>query len=232
MLAVLAVHINAEVEMIEIYGKQVRQTLDEVLMPNNTAVVAIDIQNDFFSPEGVFAAAGRNMSLANQNLPNMVKLMSFAQQAGLLTIFVRQLTLLDGRGDSPAWLRLKVRDGKSPDYTLVGSWGAQFCEGIKPRPTDPVVDKYRPDAFYRTNLDLVLRANGIETVVFAGANTEGCVESTVRSCAHHDYYTVVAEDAVASSNVQYHKSSLELMRNRFLVGSASEIISCLDGPRG
>ncbi|UOD50421.1 cysteine hydrolase family protein [Orrella daihaiensis] len=215
--------------MIEIHGKQVCQTLPEVLVPHQTAVVAIDIQNDFFSPKGVFAAAGRDMSLANQHLPNMVKLMQTAQANGIFTVFVRQLTLPEGKGDSPAWLRLKVRDGKSPDYTLIGSWGAEFCEGIKPRASDPVVDKFRPDAFHRTNLDLILRSNGIQTVVLLGANTEGCVESTVRSCAHHDYYTVVAEDAVASSNVAYHDASLKLMRNRFLVGSTKEILDCLVG---
>jgi len=213
--------------MINIHGKTVCQTLNEVLVPAKTAVVAIDIQNDFFSPEGVFAAAGRDMSLAHRHLPVMVELLSSAQDRGIFTVFVRQITLPDGKGDSPAWLRLKVRDGKSPDYTLIGSWGAQFCHGIEPRANDPIVEKYRPDAFHRTNLDLLLRSNGIETVVLLGANTEGCVESTVRSCAHHDYYTVVVEDAVASSNVAYHDASLAVMRNRFFVAPAQEIMACL-----
>lgn len=213
--------------MINVHGKEVCQTLQEVLTTTKTAFVAIDIQNDFFADEGVFAAAGRDMSLAKQHLPNMVRLMAAGQDRDILCVFVRQLTLPDGKGDSAAWLRLKVRDGKSPDYTLIGSWGAQFCQGIVPRATDPVVDKYRPDAFHRTNLDLILRANGIETVVLLGANTEGCVESTVRSCAHHDYYTIVAEDAVASSNAKYHDASLALMRNRFFVTPSHEILAYL-----
>lgn len=210
--------------MIEIHGKQVRQTLPEILERKTTAVVAIDIQNDFFDANGIFAKAGRDVSLAQARLPNMVRLVTAAQAAGIFTIFVRQITLPVGAGDSPAWLRLKIRDGKSPDYTLPGSWGAQFCEGINPRAEDPVVEKLRPDAFHKTHLDLILRANGIETVVFVGANTEGCVESTVRSSAHHDYYTVVAEDGVASSNVAYHEASLALMKNRFIVASTEEIM--------
>lgn len=213
--------------MITIHGKEVRQSLEEVLDPRRTAVIAIDIQNDFFADGGVFASAGRDMGLARERLPNMVRLMRSAQEAGLFTVFVRQVTLPGGAGDSPAWLRLKVRDGKSPDYTLPGSWGAAFCEGIEPRAQDPVVEKLRPDAFHRTNLDLILRANGIDTAVFLGANTEGCVESTVRSSAHHDYYTVVAEDAVASSNGAYHEASLALMRNRFLVAPVDTILACL-----
>ena len=213
--------------MITIHGKTVRQSLDEVLMPDRTAVVAIDVQNDFFAPEGTFGKAGRDMRLAQERLPTMVRLVRRAQEIGLMTVFIRQITPPGGVGDSPAWLRLKVRDGKSPDYTVPGSWGAEFCDGIAPRPTDPVVEKLRPDAFHRTSLDLILRANGIDTCVFLGANTEGCVESTVRSSAHHDYYTVVAEDAVASSNPAFHDASLALMRNRFLVAPSDDILGCL-----
>ncbi len=49
----------------------------------------------------------------------------------------------------------------------------------------------------------------------------------MRSCAHHDYYTIVAEDAVASSNVRYHDASLPLMRNRFFVAPSDEILNHL-----
>ncbi|MFP4327493.1 MAG: cysteine hydrolase family protein [Paracoccaceae bacterium] len=209
-------------------GKIVRQTLEEILIPAQTALLVIDIQNDFFAPEGVFARAGRDMALAEARLPAMVDMVRRAQAAGVMTVFIRQVTLPDSTGDSPAWLRLKLRDGKSPDYTLPGSWGAAFCDGIEPRPSDPVVEKMRPDAFHRTPLDLLLRANGIDTVVCLGANTEGCVESTVRSAAHHDYYTVVAEDAVASSNTAYHEASLALMRNRFVVAPSPDILAGLE----
>ncbi|MBD3894505.1 cysteine hydrolase [Halomonas sp. ML-15] len=213
--------------MITLYGKTVRQTLEEILVPESTALVVIDIQNDFFDDDGVFAQAGRDMSLAQKHLPNMRSLIAEWQAMDLFTIFVRQVTLPDGRGDSPAWLRLKVRDGKSPNYTLKGSWGAQFCAGIEPRAQDPVIEKLRPDAFLGTSLDMMLKANGIDTTVLIGANTEGCVESTVRSSAHHDFYTIIAEDAVASSNAQFHDASLALMKNRFLVEPSSRIIDTL-----
>jgi nicotinamidase-related amidase len=213
--------------MITLHGKTVRQTLEDILIPDSTALVVIDIQNDFFDDDGVFAQAGRDMTLAQENLPNMRKLIAEWQAMDLLTVFVRQVTLPGGRGDSPAWLRLKVRDGKSPNYTLKGSWGAEFCQGIEPREQDPIIEKLRPDAFFGTSLDIILKANGIDTAVLIGANTEGCVESTVRSSAHHDYYTVVAEDAVASSNAQFHDASLTFMKNRFLVEPSAQIIDML-----
>jgi nicotinamidase-related amidase len=208
----------------------IRETLEEILDPVKTAVIAIDIQNDFFDHKGVFAQSGRDMSLADQRLPVMLDFVRNVQDMGVMMIFVRQVTLRDNKGDSPAWLRLKLRDGKSPDYTLPGSWGGAFCDGITPRDADPIIEKMRPDAFHKTALDLVLRANDIDTVVFLGANTEGCVESSVRSAAHHDYYTVVIEDAVASSNVAYHDASLALMRNRFVVAPAQDILTYLAKP--
>lgn len=217
--------------MITLHGKTVRQSLEEILLPASTALLVIDIQNDFFDEEGVFAGAGRDMALAQAHLPNMRQLIAEWQALDLFTIFVRQVTLPDGRGDSPAWLRLKVRDGKSPSYTLKGTWGADFCDGITPREEDPIVEKLRPDAFLGTSLDMLLKANGIDTTVVVGANTEGCVESTVRSSAHHDYYTVVAEDAVASSNVQFHDASLALMKERFLVASSRHILDILKNNR-
>ncbi|MCE9663227.1 cysteine hydrolase [Halomonas sp. M5N1S17] len=217
--------------MITLHGKRVRQTLEEILIPEKTALVVIDVQNDFFDADGVFSQAGRDMTLAQAHLPNMRKLIAEWQAMDLFTVFVRQVTLPDGRGDSPAWLRLKVRDGKSPNYTLKGSWGATFCEGIEPREQDPIIEKLRPDAFLGTCLDMVLKANGIDTTVLIGANTEGCVESTVRSSAHHDYYTIVAEDAVASSNAQFHDASLALMKNRFLVEPSSRIIDTVNANR-
>ena len=79
--------------MITIHGKEVRQSLEEVLDPRRTAVIAIDIQNDFFADSGVFAAAGRDMSLARERLPNMIRLMRRAQESGLFTVFIRQVTL-------------------------------------------------------------------------------------------------------------------------------------------
>ncbi|HDZ46410.1 hypothetical protein LCGC14_0087140 [marine sediment metagenome] len=214
--------------MITLHGKRVRQTLEEILIPEKSALVIIDIQNDFFDAEGIFAQAGRDMALAQARLPTMRKLISEWQSLDLLTVFVRQITLPNGRGDSSAWLRLKVRDGKSPDYTLRGSWGAKFCEGVEPREQDPIIEKLRPDAFLGTSLDMVLKANNIDTTVIIGANTEGCVESTVRSSAHHDYYTIVAEDAVASSNAHFHDASLAFMKNRFLVEPASHILNTIN----
>ena len=83
--------------------------------------------------------------------------------------------------------------------------------------------KWRSSGFWGTNLDMILRSNGIETVVMTGCTTEGCVESTARDAMFNDYYVVIAEDCVGSDDRQQHDASLLLMRHRFDVAQSPEI---------
>jgi nicotinamidase-related amidase len=86
-----------------------------------------------------------------------------------------------------------------------------------------VVRKYRSSGFWGTNLDMLLRSNGIKTVVMGGCTTEGCVESTARDAMFNDYYVVIAEDCVASDDKAQHEASLLLMRHRFDLASGSQL---------
>ena len=158
-------------------------------------------------------------------LPTLVAFVQAAQERGIPCAFIRQRSEPEGRSDSPAWLRLKTRDGKAPDYTLPGSWGAELVDGLVPRPNDIVIEKYRPDAFLGTPLDALLRARGIESLVFVGTTTEGCLESSVRSASYRDYYVTVAEDLVSSPNAALHEGSLRLMRQRYLVVPSATILA-------
>ena len=89
---------------------------------------------------------------------------------------------------------------------------------------DLVVKKYRSSGFWGTNLDMLLRSNGIQTVLVSGCTTEGCVESTARDAMFNDYYVVIAEDCVASDDRDLHDASLLLMRHRFDIADSDEIL--------
>jgi len=205
-------------------GIAIRDTLAEVVAPP-VAVVAIDVQNDFCHPDGHFARHGKDIGSALAALPALVAFVAGAQARGIPCVFVKQRSEPEGRSDSPAWLRLKTRDGKSPDYTLPDSWGAALVDGLVPRPQDIVVDKYRPDAFLNTPLDALLRARGLESLIFVGTTTEGCLESSVRSASYRDYYVSVVEDLVFSPNAALHEGSMRLMRHRYPVASASAVLA-------
>ena len=215
--------------MKSIQGRLVYDTLEELVDPRHTAVIAVDIQNDFCHPQGHFARHGKNLSSIIASVPAMVSFVTESQALGARVVFIRQCTLPDGRSDSPAWLRFKTRDGKTPDYTLPHTWGWEFADGLTVRPQDWVVEKYRPDAFLHTCLDQILRANGIETVVILGTTTEGCVESTVRAASYHDYYVVVVRDAIASPNPVLHEGSLRLFEARYPMATSQQILGAFRG---
>ena len=214
--------------MKTINGVPVCDTLDEIVDPRHTALLVVDVQNDFCHPEGHFARHGKDVTSAQAGLPALVKFVRAAQSRGIFTVFVRQITLPHGRSDSPAWLRFKCRDGKSPDYTLKDSWGAQFADGLVPGPNDAVVEKFRPDAFVRTPLDAILRSQGIQTTVILGMITEGCVESTTRGASYHDYYVVPVTDLITSPNRQLHANSQQFMAARYPVATSAQVLHAWD----
>jgi nicotinamidase-related amidase len=110
-------------------------------------------------------------------------------------------------------------------YSVPGTRGHDFVPEFSPLPNELVIRKYRSSGFWGTNLDLLLRSNGIKTVVFGGCTTEGCVESTARDAMFNDYYVVIAEDCVASDDKSQHEASLLLMRHRFDIASGDDIES-------
>ena len=211
--------------MRTINGVKVRDTLGELIDPPTTALLVVDVQNDFCHPDGHFARHGKDVSHIQAMLRGVVSFVATAQSCGIKTFFIRQMTLPNGRSDSPAWLRFKCRDGKSPDYTLPGSWGWQLVDGLQIRPEDWDVGKFRPDAFVNTPLDALLRANGIETTVILGTTTEGCIESTVRGASYHDYYVVVVRDLVQSPNPVLHGGSMRLFEARYPLATSGEILA-------
>jgi nicotinamidase-related amidase len=108
-------------------------------------------------------------------------------------------------------------------YTVPGTRGHEFVGELAPVPGELVVSKYRSSAFWGTNLELLLRSNGIQTVVVGGCTTEGCVESTARDAMFADHYVVIADDCVGSDDKQQHDASMLLMSHRFDMASGSRI---------
>ena len=211
--------------MKEICGKQVYDSLGEIVNPKHTALVVVDVQNDFCSPDGHFAERGLDMSMFEEMMPNVLKLVEEARKAGVMVVFIQNTTLGQGRGDSPAWLRFKSKvSGVVPEYTMEGTWGQEFCTGLEPRAGEPIVKKHRSSAFVTTDLDLVLRSNGIESIIITGTVTHGCVLATARHGAYHDYYVVVAKDCVAGTSRELHEAAMKIMENRLDVVSSQEIL--------
>ncbi len=209
--------------MREIHGKQVCETLDEVLDPRRCAVLVIDMQNDLVKPDGKIAQTGLDMSGMYRILPLCASFIEEARAAGVPVVHVQTTTLPDGASDSPSWIRAKGEMVRSDDFCMDGTWGAQICDEVAPLPGEVVVTKHRSSAFRGTEMDLVLRSLGVETVVVIGEQTPGCVEATFRDAAYHDYYNVLVEDCIAAYDPEQHEASLLVQRRRHDVCTAARV---------
>ncbi len=210
--------------MKEMFGKVIFDKLEEQVRPEHTAILVVDMQNDFCAMEGAFHRSGRNLSLIDQMIPRLQKFLDEARNLAIPLVFIKNVTLKNGLSDSPAWLYFKNKLISEREYTLKDTWGCEFIKELQPKGNDVVVEKHRSNAFVNTDLDLILRSNKIQTIVVTGVMTQGCVESTVRHGAFLDYYVVTVKDCVATYDQEIHNASMKIMEYRYAVVAAEELM--------
>ena len=197
--------------------------------PARSAVVVVDVQNDFCDPEGVLARCGNDTTDVVAMVPRLERFLTAAGERGVHTVYVR--TTHDETTSSPVWKACKpVRtvDGAPVGPACrPGSWGAEFYR-VAPGEGDPVVTKHRYSAFTGTNLDLVLRSAGVTSLFVTGVATEVCVESTVRDGLFHDYHVTLVSDCAASYDPTAHAATLTTVGRYFgVVAAADEVLTRL-----
>lgn len=219
--------------MIELFGKEVLTETREIAAPAHTALLIVDVQNDCCSAAGAFAAQGADMSLYENMVPLLAELLEAARSAGVLVVFIQATTLPGGLSQSPAQLLFEHRMKESYDrpasepfeFCIPGTWGHAIVDELAPREDELVIQKHRSSAFVGTNLDLVLRSNGIKTILVTGCTTEGCVDSTIRDGGFLDYYPVAVGDCIASDNRDLHNAAMLILNAyRAIVLPSQELI--------
>lgn len=191
------------------------RTLNDKVSPGRAAVVTVDVQNDFCDERGFLGQRGAPMHLIKAMLPRLAGFLDAARAHAVPVIHV--ISHHDEQYASPVVTEQKLRhglpmelDGRSlrdAPYCLKGTWGAELS-GIDARPGEEVVVKHRYSGFHNTNLDLVLRSRGIQTVILTGVATNACVESTGRDVYMHDYYLIFVSDGAATTSQAAHDSTL------------------------
>lgn len=216
--------------MIIVEGKSVFTELAELVDPTHAALILVDMQRDFIEPDGAYGELGIDLSMYAESRPRLASLLAAARTNGTLVVHLQNTALAGRMSDSPAQIRFNFRmhqearrEGPPLLYTVPGTPGHEFVPDFTPLPAELVVRKYRSSGFWGTNLDMLLRSNGIKTVVVGGCTTEGCIESTARDAMFNDYYVVIPEDCVASDDRTQHDASMLLMRHRFDVTTGNEI---------
>jgi ureidoacrylate peracid hydrolase len=175
--------------------------------PAHTAVIVVDMQNDFGATGGMFDREGIDIGLIRSTVAPTARVLASARSNGIPVIYLLMQHRADlsdaGVKGSPHRERLPAGDSAtapdgSPTRVLIeGEWGTRIVDDLAPEPMDILVPKHRFSGFFETPLHSILQGLGVRHLIFTGCTTSICVESTVRDAMFRDYSSVVLEDCTA-----------------------------------
>lgn len=185
--------------------------MSERVSPAHTALLLVDLQNDFVHPDGAYGRGGAGVAEIAA-LPERIRPLADAMRAAGGWIVATQFTLVPGRGGEPIVSpHLKaLRPFLAKGDFAPGAWGHRLVDALQP--ADLSVEKLAYSAFYQTRLEWVLRKCGIERLIVCGIVTNGGVASTVREAHVRDLDVSVLEDGCAAFTPDIHRVAIEALR--------------------
>ena len=205
--------------MYEIGGKQIPATLAELVDPRRSALLLWDMEN----------AIAPNAFNYKDILANLKMLSALARQTGVPVFYSVQTGFDLLKEEAAVWVRIRMKRAKAAEPSQLleekeDPRDREIVDDLKPEPKDIVFQKRRPDGFVGTDFDLMLRSNGVRTILIGGGATEGGVEGTARSARNLGYDIVVLKDCVGSRSRELHELALKLMgQTYFDIASSGEI---------
>ncbi len=195
------------------------------LKDKKLALLVIDVQNDFCHSEGSFAKRKAKLSHVQKVVPRISSFIESFRELSLPVIFIR--TIHSDWTNSPSWLRRMGGMAEKFPVCLPNTWGAEFFK-VKPKGNEYIVTKHRYSAFVGTDLNLILRSKGIETLLLTGVVTNICVETTARDGFNLDYNIILVEDCCGAYLMAEHRSTLNNISKYFgIVSDSNSIIKIL-----
>jgi len=182
-----------------------------------TAVVVVDMQNDFGTNGGMFDRAGNDITMIQRAVGPTAKVLASARRAGVKIVYLKMGFRPDlsdlGASDSVNRVRhlevfkvgqtIRAPDGRESRILIRDHWGTDIVPELKPQPDDVVVYKHRFSGFYETELDATLKRLEVKHLIFTGCTTSVCVESTIRDAMFRDYLPVLLADCTGEP-IGYH----------------------------
>lgn len=179
--------------------------------PDETALLVIDMQNGFASPEGTLGKAGLDISMTRSIIPNIQRLVDAAREAGIHVFWSRQVHYPDDRTREQRRIPGHLSRGAGRSLLCArGTWDAEIVDELQPyiRPEDDIIQKHRASCFYSTNLEAELRIHGIHVLLVTGTTASFCVDSTIREAYARDYDVIVPGDAISDTEAEATRAVL------------------------
>jgi ureidoacrylate peracid hydrolase len=176
-----------------------------------TALVVVDMQNDFASTGGMFEQAGIDILGIRQVIPRIAEVLTACRSRGMKIIYLKMAFREDLSDFGPPGSPNRERhhdifgigkssdgpDGTSAQFLMRDTWGTDIIEELTPEVGDTLIYKHRFSGFFQTELDGVLKTSNINHLLFVGCTTSVCVESTIRDAALLDYQCALFSDCTS-----------------------------------
>ena len=219
---------------------------------SSTAIVVVDMENDFGAKGGMFDHAGIDISMIQKVIDPTAKVLAAAREAGIKIIYLKMGYHKDlsdlGNGESVNRMRhlrfmhvgdaIVAPNGVKSRILIRDSWGTEIISKLKPEAEDIVIYKTRFSGFYQTTLDSALKQLHKKNLIITGCTTSICVESTVRDAMFRDYLPIVLGDCTAEP-IGYnftrsnHEASLLNIQSLFgWVSTSKDFINALKKQTG
>ncbi len=216
--------------------------------PATSAVLVVDMQNDFGAEGGMLDRLGIYIHMIQSAIDPIANVLAAARQTGIKIVYLKMGFCPDlsdlGAGDSPNRVRhlwagvgetMLAPDGTQSRILIRDTWNTAILPQLAPQADDVVLYKHRYRGFYETALDATLKRLGVKTLIVTGCTTSVCVESTVRDAMFRDYHCLLLADCMGEpigdglprSN---HDASLLVVQLQFgWVADSAELIKALQG---
>jgi nicotinamidase-related amidase len=168
--------------------------------PTETAVVVVDMQNEFCHPEGALYAPDSEAAITP-----ITELVERARESGASVAFTRDVHPPEQFEDAHYYDEFD----RWGEHVLEDSWGAELIEDLDPRESELVVVKHTYDAFHETQLDGWLSAHGIKDLIICGTLANVCVLHTASSAGLRDYRPILARDAIGCIEQSHREYALD-----------------------
>jgi ureidoacrylate peracid hydrolase len=212
--------------------------------PDRTAVIVVDMQNDFGADGGMFARAGLPIDGIKGVVEPIARVLREARRAGMVVIYLQmqfEPDLSDAGGPGAPNLvkhqflgigeAIVAPNGRAGRVLIRDTWNTEILSELAPELDDIVVPKHRFSGFYGTQLDAILSERNVESLVVVGCTTSVCVESTIRDAAFRDYRCLLLADCAAEPLGSEHARTnhdASLVTIEALFGWVSESSALLD----
>ena len=214
--------------MITYKGRKIPETFEEIVDPKHTALIVHEMLNDFISEGGRGTQTTGGPIDVSKIMAPMVTLIDEARSNNVRVIYVRYTNYADHRtlGDPMIQQSFKrIMDPNSPPPAgLEGTWGHEIVDEVKPHEGDMVLNKYKVDAFIGTNLEALLRWNGIKTIVIVGVGAEAGIVPTVIHANNLGFFVVAPEDCIRPTHPDWLDIAMKFIGRSSIVRPSSDVI--------